>query len=171
VNETGHAPVVRNLKGAYVFEGGNAIVCISHTKHLDHFTLFFIKRQLLKAGAREISIAADSCLSSSLNMYAIVIVERGSLLNGSKETIRALLDAIEQDAISRLAVISEREIKSKHLEELDTSRRFDEELREGVRSGFGAAVVENHSNGICLIVNSDAESHRLLIQEQLDRFE
>jgi tetratricopeptide (TPR) repeat protein/predicted aspartyl protease len=171
INDTGRAHVVRNLHGQLVFDDGKASVCFPHAADFERFGLLQIKLEVLSKGAREVSLANAPCAMNAINKYDVIAVARWLLLRTSRETAQTLLDAIENDELSKISVLTDREIKNRHDNESVASLELANDIDKSVKSGYGIVATENRSSIICQTVDDHPKTHESLVNGKLERLE
>jgi hypothetical protein len=172
VNDTGRAHVVRDLRGQLVFEDNKATVCFPHSLDLDRFSLLQVRLEIIAKGAHEVSFAATPCPMDFLAVSDIVVVARRLLVRSSKETAKALLEAIDKDELAQIGVFTEREIKDRRDSESLKSLEIEDGIEGSTRFGFGIVATDNSSSIICQAANDDhPKAHDALINRWRDRLE
>ena len=171
INETGRGHVIRDLHGQLVFDEGKATVCFPNAADFDRFGLLQITLEVESKGARDVSLSNTPCSINTLNQYDIVVVARSLLLRTSRETAQMLLDAIEKGELSKIGVLTDREIKNRHDNESVASLELANDIERSLKSGYGIVATDNRSSIICQTVDDHPKTHESLINGKLERLE
>jgi hypothetical protein len=172
VNDSGRAHVVRNLRGELVFDDNQATICFPHPADIDRFSLLQIKLEIISKGAKEVSFARTRCSMDFVGESDIVVVARRLLVKSSKEIVQALLEAIDKDALAKIGVLTEREIKDRRDSESLKSLEIEDGIEKSTSFGYGIVATDNSSSIICQAANdAHPKAHDALINRWLDRLE
>jgi hypothetical protein len=171
VNDTGRAGVVRNLRGDLVFQDGKAAVCFPHENNFDRFTLYQIRLQLREKGAKDVDFSDAPCGHANLERYDAVVIYRDLFIRDKDDTIKAFLTAVDKDELSKISVISDRDLRSKRDAESLRSLQLENDILKALVRGYGMISISNGSSVICQTVEGNAQVHESLATRIFDRLE
>jgi hypothetical protein len=170
VNDTGRAPVIRSLKGDLVFDD-QAKLCFLHVPDKDLFMRLQIKGQVRAQGAHEVAIADTQCDERLLDQYDLLAVHREDLLNGSMEVAQKLLNAIDNNEWSKIAVLSGRDVDAARDAERVLRDKLSKDIEQAQIDGYGIVYINNGSFDVCNAAEGLDEVHGTLIGRSLERLE
>jgi hypothetical protein len=169
VNDTGRANVIRNLRGDWVFEQGNANLCFAHTVNFDSFAMLQIKQLVRSNGARAVSIVRNPCNLDQLGQYELVAFSRAAFLRSP--VAKTIIDAVEKDQLSKFAVSSEHEIQGNRDQQSVRRLQLENDILNSAAEGYGIISIKNPSSVVCQTVEDNKDAHASLILHNLDWFE
>lgn len=163
-NSTASAPHVgKNILGNVTFTQDKASICWAHTLPNVDTSIRLTMAKLREAGA--IDVDHFICSAESFLNFDLVAMQRGKFLAGSVSFARVIVEAFEEEKLVNLVNTSNAEIEKFNANSGVDSELLANELRAGVKDGYGIVQIQNGSNALCLTNTENTKVHRQLIAD------
>jgi hypothetical protein len=168
-NDSGKAPsVIKNMRGDLVFAADKTTACQPHGG-LGDITVTRQVNAKLAGWDQSLKFPLPRCDLRGLSEYDLVVVSRGDVLKARASGIAPLLQAIDSGLFSAMFQVTGDEVKEALQSEATRMVEIERGVEQGVRKGFGLAVVPNRSGVVCLVAGEDGAAHETLLRPHMGR--
>jgi hypothetical protein len=105
----------------------------------------------------------------SLSEYDLVVVSRADVLKARASGIASILQAIDSGLFSAMFHVTGDEVKEALQSEATLMVEIERGVDQGLKEGFGVAVVPNRSGVVCQVAGDDQSVHESLLRPHMGR--
>ena len=146
--------IARNLRGDFVFSGGQVRICLTHGLP-DGLTGQVLTKAVVALPGGPSPTIERMCAADALHHSDIVLMQRGAFLKGDKALAAELVSDVEDGRLRAFALLDDATLKAQAKAETDLVASLTRDLETGTRSGF-AAIALGRSGEACLAGDSAA---------------
>ncbi len=167
-NSSASAPhIALNLRNEYVFLDGRAAACV--LGKLANAERLAVKTRIMSFNPQRISGLDQRCDLAHLDLYDIIVAQRGEFLKEASADALVIIAALENQQYRKLSVITSKEMQ----EQADADQREIAAIRadvaSGVRKGFGLILLKTGSSVVCLTPSEKVGVHAHLLLKVADK--
>lgn len=161
-NASATAPhIAQNLRGEFVFAGGEAKACIFGQNSDDLARI--VEQTLSTFHPNPTAITIEACNPWHLENYDIVATQRGAFLRSKRDEALALMKTIEGDAYRQLVVVAAADLKKAADAERNSIEEFKAKVVARAPDAYGIVLVRTGSASLCLAAVDKVEAHQQLL--------
>jgi len=163
INIAGTAPhAYRNLEGNVEFEQNIVSLCWGHEEILDEFYVYYIKKQL-EQRFPDHTIYSESLCSNNLIQYDGVIFQKNLFLKQKSLQAEDIIKAFSNKSLILNQTISHDKYRQYLIKRDIVSAQIEQDILNGIRTGYGALVIKNDSHVACLIISEKEKAHETIV--------
>jgi hypothetical protein len=168
-NDSGKAPsVIKNMRGDLVFAADKTTAC-QPNQGLTDITVTRQVNAKLAGWNQSLTFPLPRCDLRSLSEYDLIVVSRGDVLKARASGIASILEAIDSGLFSAMFHVTGDEVKDALQSEATRMVEIERGVEQGVKAGFGVAVVPNRSGVVCQVAGDDRSVHEMLLRPHMGR--
>lgn len=166
-NASSSAPdIALNLRNEYVFSNGRAVACV--VGKLTNSGRLAVKTRIMKLNPQKLSGLNLPCDLGHLNLYDLVIAQRGEFLKEAPADALLIVAALENQQYRQLFSITSKEMQTQADVDRQEIAAITTDVRNGVRTGYGLILLKNGSSVVCLTESDKVEAHSHLLLKVAD---
>jgi hypothetical protein len=168
-NDSGKAPsVIKNMRGDLVFAADKTTAC-QPNQGLTDITVTRQVNAKLAGWNQSFTFPLPRCDLRSLSEYDLIVVSRGDVLKARASGIASILQAIDSGLFSAMFHVTGEEVKDALQSEATRMVEIERGVEQGLKAGFGVAVVPNRSGVVCQVAGDDGSVHEMLLRPHMRR--
>ena len=169
-NATPSAPHAgKNLLGKITFSQEQANICSAHVMPQRNTATRLAMKKLRDAGIVEVE--REICNADNYLHFDLVVLVREEFLNASVKLANEIVEAFEEGKLVSFVDVTHNEIEQFNAANGIDAELLANEVRAGVKDGFGIIQIQNSSPALCVTPEENIAVHEQMIGDSANELE
>jgi hypothetical protein len=156
--------IIKNLVGSFVFETGEATVC-AYPPIAEPLVRRSIQSELAAYEVKTVRFNESGCAAEAVLKQDVLLLKRRDFLKGEPSFVLAVMERLKSGEIRRFDGVSDARLRSRQKAEQDLRVTIAREVDSAARNGFGAFLMEQATQKICVVVDGDTAVHEPILAQ------